>query len=250
MAGPAELPPGSAPYYVVRFARPEHRPQLSAAFAFAAELERAVARCSDQGATRLKLDWWRKALAEAGQSAHPLIQRLRPLAAEPDGLAAMWAMLDATETDVIKQQAPDVDAFIAHCQQAGRLADLLCLASGGRCDAGPLGSYAAAVYRVQGMGRQLQRGHNPLPRDLPPPSNQPAEADHVLADSCRALLEPLRTSAELALQDRARDTLPARRWASQARALHRLLERENYPVQQQHLDITPLAKLWAAWRVR
>lgn len=245
-----DLPAGSAPYYVVRFARREHQPPLSAVFAYAAELERSVARCNDSGATQLKFDWWRKALSEPEPSRHPLVRQLQPLAKQPAGLAALWAMLDAAETDILKQQPDDIEAFVDHCQRAGRLANLLCLATHAGSDAGPLGTYAAAVYRIQQLGRRLRQGHNTLPRTSSSGTHGQPQDAAALAQDCRQLLAPLWESARLALRDRAHSTLPARRWANQARAVHRLLEAENYPVHQQHLDITPIAKLWAAWRVR
>ena len=67
---------------------------------------------------------------------------------------------------------------------------------------------------------------------------------------CEQLLAPLAESAALALADRAAATQPARRWAALARARHRLLAREGYPVRDRLVDITPIARLWIAWRVR
>ena len=226
-----ELPAGSAAYYVVRFASPEHRASMGAAFAFAAELDHSIARCTDPGVTRLKLDWWRGELADAERSKHPLIQRLAPLARQEAGLAALQAMLDAAEADVLKRQPENAHDFAAQCEQAGSLAGLLCLASGHAVGgAQPLGRYTAAVSRIQTLGRRLQRDHNPLPRDLQLAANSADWDQQDLAAACHALLEPLWRSAESVLLDRATATLPARRWASQARALHRLLAREAYPV--------------------
>jgi phytoene/squalene synthetase len=247
----AELPAGSGPYYVVRFSRPRQRALMRGAFRFAAELDGSVARSTDPGVTRLKLDWWRRELAIAEQSKHPLIRRLAPLAGQAQGLAALQAMLDAAEADVLRRQPADSQAFVAHCTQAGSLSVLLCLAAGHAAGGSePLGCYAAAVARIQALGGRLQRDHNPLPRDsaLAPDSTQWAASELALA--CHDLLEPLWQAASQVLRDRAADTLPARRWASQARAVHKLLAREGYPVRQAHLDITPLGKLWAAWRVR
>lgn len=246
----AGLAAGSGRYYLARLARPEHRAASAAALRFAAELEHSVARCNDPGATRLKLDWWRKELAQAAPSHHPLARQLAPLADDPAGLAALRAMLDAAEADVLRQRPTTCDAFVAHCQQAGRLAELLCLAAATPCDPGPLGSYAVAVNRIQRLGRALLRGHNPLPMDLDLPSDPRQWSPAALADACQALLTPLRESAELALADRAAASRPARRWAALARARHRLLAREGYPVRDRFVDITPIARLWTAWRVR
>lgn len=245
------LQTGSGPYFVVRFSPPEQRGRLTAVFAFAAEVDRMVERCSDPGVTRLKLDWWRRELETAEDAKHPLIRDLAVLARQAAGLAAMRRMLDAAEADVRKQQPDDAAGFTKHCEAAGGLSNLLCLATGHPiAGADPLGSYTAAVSRIQNLGRRLRVDHNPLPRDLGLNPDPEQWEQSGLAEACRQLLGPLWQGAERVLHDRASSNLPARRWAAQARAVHRLLIREGFPVQGQHLDITPLGKLWAAWRVR
>lgn len=245
-----ELPPGSARYYVVRLAHPERRAQTAAAARFALEMDHTVARCQDPGATRLKLDWWRKELASAAASAHPLAQALAPLAQASEGLTALHALIDAAESDVRQVQPRTTADFHAQCEQAGALADLLCLAAGTPCEVPALGRYAAGVSRVRTLGRYLQRGHNPLPAALDLPAQPQQWQPGDLATACDQLLSPLHDAAAPVLHDRAGMTLPARRWASIARARHRLLAREGYPVRDQLIDITPIARLWHAWRVR
>lgn len=250
-AMPVDLPAGNAAHFIVRFSPAEYRDDLKAAFAFGAELQESIERCSDPGVTRLKLDWWRREIDHASNSNHPLVRRLAALASEASGLDAMHAMLDATEADILKQQPSDTRAFIEQCDRVGALARLLCLASAQRLPGPePLGRYAAAVHRIQHLGRHLQRDHNPLPRDLGLPGDPAAWKEERLAAACAALLDPLRESAEQVLRDRAINTLPARRWANQARTVHRLLEREHYPVQRMFMDITPFSRLWNTWRVR
>lgn len=253
----AALPPGSAPYYVVRFAPAAQRELLCASFALDAELARSVARSADPGVTRLKLDWWRRELAAATASAHPLVRGLAPLAATDTGLQAMHAMLDAAEAEVLRRRPDDSAGFHHHCRQSGALARLLLLADQTR-DAGSqdvrladaLGQYASAVQRIQGLGQRLRADHNPLPRDSGLP-DEPAEwHPERLAACCEQLLTPLLEAAEPALRQHRPSLAPARRWAAQARAVHRLLAREAYPVREHYVDTTPLARLWAAWRVR
>ncbi len=246
----APLPAGSGAYSVARLAEAPARALTTSALQFAQLLRHSVARCSDPGATRLKLDWWREELTQVRNARHPLAQALTPLASDADGANALLAMIDAAEADVLRQQPADVTAFHNQCAQAGRLADLLCLAAGQRCDASALGTYAAAMARVRGLGGYLQRGHNPLPAGIGL-DGEPADwPPHALADACQRLLLPLHEHAQAVLDDRARRTRPARRWAAIAAARHRLLARETFPVRDQLLDITPIAKLWTAWRVR
>lgn len=245
-----ELPAGSSAYYLARFASPDYRHATTAVLLFNHELKHSVDRCTDPGATRLKLDWWRKELTQASASRHPLAQRLQSLTTHKDGLQALLALIAAAEADVLHQQPQTTDAFIDRCEQQGRLADLLCLAENTPCNSGPLGRYAAAVTQIQQLGRYLQRGFNPLPQDIDLSTDARQWQTHHLAEHCHALLTPLRSAAELAMQDRAQSSRPARRWVALTHAQHRLLERERYPVRDQFVDTTPIAKLWTAWRVR
>ena len=248
---PAERAELDAGHFVVRFSPREYRTSLQAAFDFAAELDSSIERCSDPGVTRLKLDWWRKALENAPTSEHPLVRQLAAMAADPSGLEAMQAMLDAAEADVLKQQPDDHQAFIDHCDRAGALTRLLVLACGRQLPGPePLGRYVAAVSRIQRLGQRLQQGHNPLPRGLSLSGDHADWDQSRLAGACAELLDPLRITAVQVLRDRANHNLPARRWANQARAVHRLLEREGYPVHRQFVDITPFSRLWNTWRVR
>lgn len=245
------LPDGSMPYYVVRFAASAQRPRLRAAFALAAELERSVARSSDPGVTRLKLDWWRRELAAAADSAHPLVRQLAPLTGTASGLAALHDMLDAAEQDVRKQQPADMSGFHAQCRRAGALARLLADSdASGTGAAGTLGQYGSAVQRIQLLGQHLRRAHNPLPADSGLLGDPAGWDDTALERTCAGLLDPLAQAAAPLLQSRDPELRAVRCWAAQARALHRLLARERYAVRDRYLDTTPLARLWAAWRVR
>jgi phytoene/squalene synthetase len=250
-AGTPPLPDGSIPYYVVRFADSAQRARLRAAFALAAELERSVARSSDPGVTRLKFDWWRRELAAAADSAHPLVRQLAPLAGSAGGLAALQDMLDAAEQDVRKQQPADTSSFHAQCRRAGALARLL--GDSGATDAAAadtLGQYSSAVQRIQLLGQHLRRGYNPLPADSGLLGDPAGWSDAALAQICAGLLDPLAQAAAPLLRSRDPELRAVRRWAAQARALHRLLARERYAVRDRYLDTTPVARLWAAWRVR
>lgn len=248
------LAPGSAADFVVRFAPASQRELLGAALLLDQQLAASVARCTDPGATRLKLDWWRQELTRGDASPHPLVRRLAPLAAAPEGLTAMQSLLDAAEGDVLRRRPENTAAFLEDCTRAGALARLLVMAgdnaAGAHAEADTLGRYARAVERIQTLGRRLRVDHNPLPRHEIPEGNIADWPCDVLADYCEQLLAPLHLAAEPLLRDRGRALAPARRWAAQARAVHRLLAREGYAVRGQYLDITPFARLWAAWRVR
>jgi phytoene synthase len=244
--------PGSAAYYVVRFAPATQRSRLGSAFALAAELARMVERSTDPGITRLKLDWWRQELGSATASHHPLVRQLAPLVARDVGIMAVQRMLDAAEADVRRLQPADTAGFHQHCLASGALAQLLVNSDEpSLLDAAQtLGQYGRAVQRIQCLGKSLRREHNPLPGDSPLLSDHHDWEPDELAGTCASLLNPLREASEPLLRSRQPALTPVRRWAAQARALHRLLEREGYAVRDQYLDVTPLTRLWVAWRMR
>jgi phytoene synthase len=250
-----DLTPNDAGYWVVRFAPATQRPALQAVLQWAAELERIVTRGHASSVTQLKLDWWREELANGDAARHPLAQALAALAAAPDSQAELQHLIDAAEARLRKQQPADPQVFRQQCDQGGAVARLLLQAVGVTDptqleQASLLGRYADAVRRIQQLGQYLQQEHNPLPANLLPHGDSAHWDNEVLGSACEQLLAPLYAAAQPLLHDSSRPLAPARRWAGQSHAVHRLLQREDYAVRRQYLDITPLARLWAAWRVR
>jgi len=242
----AATPPGSAAYYLARFAHPDERDRLAAWLAWFDLLENMVRRASDPGVTRLKLDWWREEIERLarGEAQHPLSRALLPWTQRSDCRQPMQRALDATEQRIL-QQAPDsLEDFHRQCrdEQASRLYLL----------AGPtsetpaieaLGAYLGTVARLQRLGEDLQRHHRTLPREFAIPDIEQLLQERRLGPPGISLLQ----AAEDGLEREATLDYPLRALLAQHRHTARLLRRHGFPTDRV-LQPSPLRLLWEAWR--
>lgn len=255
-------PPGSTAYYSVRLAPFARRDALAALFGWRGELRRILAEVSDPGVARLKLDWWRDELQRmhAQTPRHPLGQLLAPVIRDQQLPAAPFQeMAGQVEAALRAHYSPDQPAWTAAAEaDLGALFELL-----GRClglsAAAPLaqarrcGGWCARVRWLRDGGLLLRRGHPVLPLD----QLQAAGLDvaTLTAPDGRArlpaLLSPL--AATLAAEQptpAALADLP-RVLRAQVRihaGLLQELRRSGLDVVDQRIALTPLRKLWLAWR--
>lgn len=263
----AATPEGSDVYYAARFAPPVHRDRLALAFAWGHELGHLINKASDPGVARLKLDWWREELARArrGQPRHPLARQLADWLMVWPSLTPWLDMLDGAEDRIRKRQPTTTDEFHLQCRRLGGSMGWLLAAVDDQPTptqialAQRLTAYRAAVLDVRDLARHTQRQFCPLPaqaldavgltRDqLPQAQSQPALAQCLdnLLGSCDQVLLDARQVRRSALSA----VLPSARLGFQAALLHRKLAKARYPVYRDYVDLTPLRRLWAAWRLR
>lgn len=264
----AATPPGSAAYYVVRFAPEQDRHDLARLYAWRAELRHIVERANDPGVARLKLDWWRAELERgaAGEARHPLARALSGLLQRMAGLDPFGQMLDTAEQEIRRLQPETEDQLLQRlARSGGAFAELSLLRAENpgiepetRERARRLGSYDAAVEMLRDLYPALQRAYCPLP--LAAMAEHRLRADRLgeeaqqrgLGRYSRELLERLDIGGELraASARRRPELLPARRSAALSAALHRKLARRDYPVMRQRIELSPIENLWIAWRLR
>jgi phytoene synthase len=242
----AATPPGSAAYYLARFAHPEERDRLAAWLAWFDVLEQMVRRASDPGVTRLKLDWWREEIERLarGEAQHPLSRALAPWTQSSDCRQPMRRALDATEQRIM-QQAPDsLEDFHRQCrdEQASRLY-LLAGSTNETPAIEALGCYLGTVARLQRLGEDLQRHHRTLPREFAIPGIEQLLQDRKLGTPGAWLLQ----AAEEELEREAALDYPLRALLAQHRRTARLLRRHGFPTDRV-LHPAPLGLLWDAWR--
>ena len=250
--GPS-APVGSSAYYVVRFAPVDQQPALVALFGWRRELIRIATGISEAGLARIKLQWWREELerAAAGTAQQPLARRLgEAMRARRLPLTALDAMAEATDED-LRGEAPWSRAdLLAHCARGGgSFGELLALVAEAPPQAGrELGTAARLAEILRDLGGELRRERCRLPRADLDAAGLPPELDG-LRDSAKA--EPLRRLlgelATLARVDRRRAGA-ASRWYALRRALLDEIARSDFDVLDAKTSITPLRKLWVAWR--
>lgn len=255
-------PEGSSAYYSVRFASSAVRDDLAVLHGWRHQVRAILDEVSDPGIARLKLQWWREELGRtfAGEPRHPLCQALQP-AVERHRLPqdSFLDMAARVESEILHRHPADEAALDAACQQdLGALFELV-----GRCHAlndgaqlrtaRELGGFCARVYLIRDSGALARQGRDVLPLELLHAHGLSTEAlaqrehRHRLPE----LLAPAAT--------RARSTLPAsaakhgmpgciRARTAILESLLQELERNGFDVADQRIGLTPLRKLWLAWK--
>jgi phytoene synthase len=260
-------PEGSDTYYATRFAPPANRDRLALVFAWRQELEHIGAKASDPGITRLKLDWWREELvrAQTGRPRHPLARPLSEWLASWSELTPWLAMLDGMENRIRKLSPHTTSEFQAQCQRLGGSLGWLIAGADAQPTAAQtslarrLMAYREAVHCVRDLARHTQHEFCPLPLDA---LDAAGLARHQLqldtnAKALARCLDELLGSSDWVFGEARQGqsaghpaTAPSVRLAVQAALLHRKIAKQGYPVFRDHIELTPLRRLWAAWRLR
>lgn len=255
-------PVGSSAYYSVRFATPELRDDLAALLGWRHQVRAILDEVSDPGVARLKLQWWRDELGRtfAGEPRHPLSQVLEP-ALERHQLptAAFLAMAERVESEILNRHPADDAALDAACDQdLGALFELMARCHG-LSDAVPLqtarrlGNFCARVYLIRDSGALARQGRSVLPlgqlREHGLAAGALTQREH--RDRLPELLAPVaaRARSTLTARDATRDMPLCIR--ARTRILESLLQEiknDGFDVADQRIGLTPVRKLWLAWR--
>jgi phytoene synthase len=264
-------PPGSSTYYALRQAPAAGQALLTALFALRREFEETVKEISDPAVGRTKLVWWQKELAAlaAGTPSHPVS---KALAAHVDGGAkaieaeypALQRLLAGFEMDLDQARYLDYPNLRRYLQGVGgTFATLAARATTQNPEqatgwAAPLGEALLLAQLVAELGNDARHGRIYLPIDEMQRFNVTA-ADVINRKYSDAFTEMMRFQT-----GRARDALitalaalppgerrrqrTLRAQAALALALLDEIERDGYHVLHQTIALTPIRKLWIAWR--
>ncbi len=258
-------PPGSALHYALRVVPLAPRRALLAIHAFAAEARAAVTDAHDPDVARARIAWWREELRRAfeGEPQHPVARALLPAARAYDlAEEPFQQILDGADLDLAPDRLADAQSWRQYLHHTGGVPAQLAAQVLGYADRRTL-EYAAEaglaleLARVIGdLGADLQAGRRYLPRDL--------LARHAVSDgdlrratpAAGALLRELVGQAR-ALMAGAEHMLPAvdrrrqRAGLAQlalARALLDEIDRDPLQVLRARIALTPIRKLWIAWK--
>ena len=264
---------GSSFYYAFLFLPKPRRAAITAFYAFCREVDDVVDETTDSGVAASKLAWWRGEIAQsyAGQPSHPVMRALMPLAAdyriEPRHLLAV---VDGCQMDLEQTRYLDFAGLQRYCHLVAGVV--------GEVAAGIFGQTSpettAYAHRL-GLALQLTNiirdvGEDALRARIYLPVNELQQFGVKAHEILKRQVEPefhQRFSALMRFQaarahgcyDEALALLPAadRRaqkpglmMASIYRDLLREIERDDFLVLRQRVSLTPLRKLWLAWRVQ
>jgi phytoene synthase len=258
---------GSSLFYAVFRLPPEKRRAVVAVHAFRREVENIATACSDPALAAAKLAWWRHELAALydGVPQHPVARALQP-AIESGRLpeARFLEMIEAVEADLTAPRYADYAALADYCWRMGAVPNELVAEILGRRDARTLDcvrelGLATRVARIiRDVGLDARRNRIYLPADeMRRFDVAPADLLHCrYGEGFRRLAELqidrvegrfAQAMADFPAVDRKAQR-PVLVLAAIARTLLAEIRADACRVLDRRTSLTPLRKLWIAWR--
>ena len=260
---------GSSFYYAFLFLPPPRRAAITAFYAFCREVDDVVDEVSDPGVAATKLAWWQSEVgrAYAGQPTHPVMQALMPCTAE-FGIEArhLLAVIEGCQLDLTQTRYLDFNQLERYCHLVAGVVGEVSARIFGQIDdktteyAHKLGLAFQLTNIIRDVGEDARRDRIYLPvNEL---QRFDVKAHEVLKGMYSERFTALmKFQAERAhrLYDEALALLPAADRANQKpglmmasiyRTLLREIEADNFQVLHQRIALTPLRKLWLAWKMQ
>lgn len=258
---------GSSFYYSFLFLPPERRRAITALYAFCREVDDTVDECTDESVARIKLAWWRKEIAGMyeGRQSHPVTQALQPHLA-PYNLQEkhLQAIIDGMEMDLNQSRYLDYVALQRYCWHVASVVGILSASIFGATRpetlqyAEKLGHAFQLTNIIRDVGEDARKGRIYLPISELQQFNVTA-ADLLNAKHSENFeqLMKFQVARAQAAYDEAFALLPkedrrAQRPGLMMAAIYRTLltevEADGYHVLKQRISLTPIRKLWLAWK--
>lgn len=259
---------GSSFYYSFLFLPAERRRAITAVYAYCREVDDAVDEVSDPSVAEAKLQWWRGEVAALfdRQPTHPVTRALLPFIDGPLGITRerLLAILEGMEMDLRQNRYLDFAALKRYAHLVAGVVGEISAAVFGYSDprtlefAGRLGLALQLINVIRDVGDDARRGRVYLPLDelrrfgVRPADLLAGRYVDGFVPLMRFQAERARTSyreavALLPPADR-RAQRPGLIMGAIYAALLDEIEREDFQVLHQRVALTPLRKLWIAWR--
>jgi phytoene synthase len=258
---------GSSFYYSFLFLPLERRRAITALYAFCREVDDAVDEPSELSAARTALEWWRGEVARlyAGKPQHPVTRALQPWTASYGiSQARLSEIMDGLEMDLNQTRYLDFAGLRLYCHRvAGVVGELAAGIFGYRNArtleyADRLGLAFQLTNIIRDVGEDARKNRVYLPADELKEFGVTA-ADVLNARHTENFVRLMRFQTDRARRcyDEALALLPPEDRAAQRpglimAAIYRTLLDEiaddDYQVLKQRIALTPVRKLWIAWR--
>lgn len=260
---------GSSFYYAFLFLPPPRRAAITAFYAFCREVDDVVDETADAGVAATKLAWWQQEVANAyaGRPSHPVMQALLPHAPTYDIRAEhLMAVIEGCRMDLEQTRYLDFAGLQRYCHLVAGVVGEVAANIFGRTEAQTI-AYAHRMGLafqltniIRDVGDDARRGRIYLP--ISELQQFDVKAHEILnrgySERFTALM---RFQAERAHRcyDEALALLPEADRAAQRpglmmgniyRTLLREIEAGGFQVLHQRISLTPLRKLWIAWRTQ
>jgi phytoene synthase len=258
---------GSSFYYAFLFLPPERRAAITALYAFCREVDDVVDETSDASLAARTLAWWREEIDRlyAGAPTHPVTRALQPHIV-PFSLTRerLLEIVEGMEMDLHQTRYLDFTGLARYCHHVAGVVGLLSSNIFGATDPGSaayaekMGLAVQLINIIRDVGEDARMGRIYLPADDLKLFGVPA-ADLLNARTTPAFVALMRFQAERAKATYAEALAllpPADRRAQRTglimgaiyRALLDEIERADFAVLDQRISLTPIRKLWIAWR--
>ena len=260
---------GSSFYYAFLFLSKPRRAAITAFYAFCREVDDVVDDAIDPGVAATKLAWWQAEVARsfAGQPSHPVTQALMPLAVEFNvQQAQLQAVIAGCQMDLTQTRYLDYAALQRYCGLVAGVVGEVAATIFGQTQpqttgyAHQLGLALQLTNIIREVGEDARRGRIYLPMNELAQFEVKAQEILNLEYSARfTALMRFQAGRANELYEQALAQLPAPDRRSQkpglmmARIYRTLLleiERDGFQVLHQRVSLTPLRKLWLAWKVQ
>ena len=267
---------GSSFYYAFLFLPKPRRAAITAFYAFCREVDDVVDEMVDPGVAATKLAWWASEVDKSfkGNPTHPVMKALMPLCTIY-GIEErhLQAVIDGCQMDLNQSRYLDYPNLQRYCHLVAGVVGEVAAKIFGQTDAKTtdyahkLGQAFQLTNIIRDVGEDARRGRIYLPM------NELQQFDvkaHELLNYDAKTVQPdfqTRFAALMAFQaqrahglyDEAMQMLPPADFRTQKpglmmasiyRSLLREIERDNFAVMTQRIKLTPLRKMWLAWKVQ
>lgn len=261
---------GSSFYYAFRFLPDDRRRAITAFYAFCREVDNIVDEVSELTVAQTKLVYWRREVDALyqGTAQHPVMQALKPhIAPMLLPQSAFHTVIDGMQQDLVKTRYRNFEELSVYCYKAaGVVGEVSARIFGMRVPNNPqtlkyaraLGEALQLTNILRDVGEDARRGRIYLPQD---------ELDRFCVSSTSLLrgttdakfseLMSFQYARTVETYDRAYASLPIEDKRSQRaglamgaiyRALLEEIRRDSYRVLEHRVALTPIRKLWLAWK--
>jgi phytoene synthase len=260
---------GSSFYYAFLFLPPQRRLAITAFYAFCREIDDVVDEIHDPGVAQTKLNWWRNEVHQAftTQAQHPVMQALMPWCAE-FGIheQQLQSVIEGCDMDLTQTRYLDYPALSRYCHLVAGVVGEVSAQIFGQTQsttqqyAHTLGQAFQLTNIIRDVGEDALRGRIYLP--ISELQQFDVKAHEILnrLDSPRfqALMQ-FQAERAHGLYEQAFALLPSEDWKTQKpglmmasiyRTLLREIQARHFPVLTQRVALTPLRKMWLAWKMQ